>query len=323
MDRTYCYTICEQDLPATVGSYLRKSGYSRHLLTHLKQTPEGILINGIPVFTNRKLSPGDHLRVFLQEEETARVRPQPDQQPLPFPIIYQDEDLILVDKPAGMAVHPSLGHHGTTLADAAAQYFSHIQQPFVFRCINRLDRDTTGLLILACNALSASLLSAQMKLRQIHRTYLAVAEGIAPEYGILDAPIGRVPGSLVERRIDPVNGQQAVTCYRRLATGTYRLPSGDLQDCSLMQIHLKTGRTHQIRVHMASMGHPLAGDTLYNPGTRLLKRQGLHSCLLEFLHPITGSPMRFFSPLPRDMSALFPDAAALGENILWEPQDFH
>ncbi len=305
MDRTLLYRISSEDLPSTVGEFLRRAGYSRHIITLLKRTFHGICLNGDPAFTNRTLTAGDVLSVFLKEEEpSSPVLPVS----LPFPIIYQDEDLLVIDKPSGMAVHPSQDHHDNTLANAAAWYFSRMGEPFVFRCINRLDRDTTGLLILAKNALSAAVLSAQMKERRIRRTYLAAAEGCVPPEGTIDAPIGRVPGSLVERRVDTDCGDRAVTHFSRLALRDVRIPSGEIQTCSLVLLRLETGRTHQIRVHMASIGHPLAGDTLYNPRTKLLKRQGLHSYSLDFFHPVTGERMRFFSPLPQDMASLFPES---------------
>lgn len=305
MDRSVTFRAAPSDAGETLGVFLRKQGVSRHILTTLKRTRKGILLNGEPVFTNRLLSVGDQITIFLRETEP----PSPvEALPLPFPVIYEDEDLLVVDKPSGMAIHPSQGHHDNTLANAAAWHFQQKGEAFVFRCLNRLDRDTTGLLILAKNALSASILSAMLQKRQIRRTYLAAVEGTLPESGVIDAPIGRVPGSLIERRVDPEGGDAARTRYRRLLFRQLPLPGGGQQTCSLAAIRLETGRTHQIRVHMKSIGHPLAGDTLYHPETQLLSRQGLHSCELDFLHPITGKGMHFFSPLPRDMAALFPGA---------------
>ena len=312
MDRSVTFRAGASDAGNTLGVFLRQRGVSRHILTILKRTPEGILLNGEAAFTSRTLSAGDHVTIFVKEAEP----PSPVAAlPLPFPVIYEDEDLLVVDKPSGMAIHPSQGHHDNTLANAAAWYFQQKGESFVFRCINRLDRDTTGLLILAKNALSASILSAMLQKRQIGRTYLAAVEGDLPESGVIDAPIGRVPGSLIERRVDPEGGDAARTRYRCLLCRQLPLPGGGQQTCSLAAIRLETGRTHQIRVHMKSIGHPLAGDTLYHPETRLLPRQGLHSCALDFPHPITGEMMHFFSPLPGDMAALFPGAAGSAGEI--------
>lgn len=167
---------------------------------------------------------------------------------------------------------------------------------FVYRCINRLDRDTTGALILAKNPYSAAVLSAQMKQRQIRRTYLAIVQGIAPEQGTIDAPIGRAADSTIERQVDFANGESAVTHYERLAT---------YHSYSLIELHLETGRTHQIRVHMKYIGHPLPGDFLYNPDYRIIKRQPLHSFQLEFAHPVTGENMCITAPVPEDFADAF------------------
>lgn len=195
-----------------------------------------------------------------------------------------------------MPVHPSIGNYDNTLANGVAWYFKEKGQHFVYRCINRLDRDTTGALILAKNPYSAAVLSAQMKQRQIRRTYLAIVQGIAPEQGTIDAPIGRVADSTIERQVDFANGENAVTHYARLAT---------YHSYSLIELHLETGRTHQIRVHMKYIGHPLPGDFLYNPDYRIIKRQPLHSFQLEFAHPVTGENMCMTAPVPEDFADAF------------------
>ena len=165
-----------------------------------------------------------------------------------------------------------------------------------FRCINRLDRDTSGALILAKNALSAAILSVQMRNRQISRTYLAVVEGIPRQSGTISAPISRAADSVIERRIDFENGESAITHYQLLEVKNNH---------SLLEIHLETGRTHQIRVHMGYIGHPLPADYLYNPVYDTFKRQPLHSLQLKFCHPITGTPMCLMAPVPEDMSNAF------------------
>ena len=165
----------------------------------------------------------------------------------------------------------------------------------MFHCVNRLDRDTSGLLIAALHPLSASLLSGNMAKRKISRTYRALAEGQTDAFGTIRAPIGRKPGSIIQRQIDPEHGAPAVTHYRTLAWG---------EGFSYIELHLETGRTHQIRVHMASIGHPLLGDSLYHPDSAFpMARQALHSFALEFTHPITEKAMRFTAPLPLDMQA--------------------
>ena len=195
-----------------------------------------------------------------------------------------------------MPVHPSIGNYTNTLANAAAFYFQERGEFCPFRCINRLDRDTSGALVLAKNALSAAILSAQMRNREIRRTYLAVVRGVTPPSGTISAPIGRVSDSVIQRQVDPEYGETAVTHYERLAVRN---------DHSLLEIHLETGRTHQIRVHMGYIGHPLPADYLYCPVYDHFKRQPLHSYQLNFLHPLTGKDLCFTAPVPHDMTRGF------------------
>ena len=165
-----------------------------------------------------------------------------------------------------------------------------------YRCINRLDRDTTGLLILAKHAYSAALLSRMVTDRKIHREYLAVTKGVPDVSGIVDAPIGRKDGSTIERQIDFVHGETARTHYELLTSE---------DGYSLVRIWLDTGRTHQIRVHMKYLGYPLPGDFLYCPDYTKIRRQALHSYRLSFLHPISQKPLSFTASLPDDMRAFF------------------
>ena len=195
-----------------------------------------------------------------------------------------------------MPVHPSLGNYTNTLANGVAAYLETKGESCPFRCINRLNRDTSGALILAKNALSAAILSVQMRNRQISRTYLAVVEGIPRQSGTISAPISRAADSVIERRIDFENGESAITHYQLLEVKNNH---------SLLEIHLETGRTHQIRVHMGYIGHPLPADYLYNPVYDTFKRQPLHSLQLKFCHPITGTPMCLMAPVPEDMSNAF------------------
>ncbi|WNV56507.1 RluA family pseudouridine synthase [Oscillospiraceae bacterium NTUH-002-81] len=292
-ERILTYEIQPEDAGRTVAEYLRSRGFSRHLLIRLKTMPDGITLDGVPVLPSHRFffdRVKSLLTIRLREEEASEhIAPVP----LPLTIVYEDEDLLVLDKPPDMPIHPSMGNYENTLANALAYYYEQQERPFIFRCINRLDRDTSGLLIVAKNAYSSVVLSAQMKERHIHREYLAVVQGLAPERGTIDAPIGRQPGSVIERCVDPVNGDPAVTHFTRMAispNGTY----------SLLRIRLDTGRTHQIRVHMGHIGHPLPGDFLYCPDYRHFKRQPLHSHRLSFSHPVTGEEMTFTSPLPED-----------------------
>lgn len=308
MKRILTYPITESDSDQRIYDFLCHHGYSRHIRTWLKQHPGSVRLNGEEALFYFPLKNGDLLEISLEEEHPSENIVPVD---LPIHIIYEDEDLMVIDKPADMPVHPSIGNYENTLANAAAWYFHRQDIPFVFRCINRLDRDTTGLLILAKHMLSGAILSDQMKKRAIHRTYLAITEGKTDPAGTIDSPIGRTDQSLILRQVDHENGDSARTHYlqkcwhpKTFYPETLPVPQDGL---SLVQLQLETGRTHQIRVHMTSIGHPLIGDTLYNPETALMNRQALHSYRLAFTHPVTGVSLEFTSPLPEDMAEFFPD----------------
>ncbi len=293
MQRIIEYTISENIHPVTILDFLKREGFSRHILSSMKNVPDTIILNGCRGFGRSVLSPGDHLMITVPETESGGniIRTKMD-----LAILYEDEDLLVINKPAGMPVHPSMGNYENTLANGIAWYFAEKGEDFVYRCINRLDRDTTGALILARNPLSAAILSVQMKNRQIRRTYLALADGVLPRSGTIDAPIARMEGSVITREINFETGESAVTHYERLAVG---------REYSLAELHLETGRTHQIRVHMKYIGHPLPGDYLYNPDYRRIQRQPLHSYQLEFTHPVTKEPVLFTAPVPEDFISAF------------------
>ncbi|MCD8105454.1 MAG: RluA family pseudouridine synthase [Lachnospiraceae bacterium] len=301
----------------TVEQFLRAKGCSHHVLMHLKRTDGGIIRNGEPVFTNRLVYAGDTISIrIIETSEPGSIQAVS----LPLDIIYEDEDLLVVDKPHDMPVHPSMGNYENTLANAVMYYFSSRDIPFVFRCVTRLDRDTTGLVLIAKNMLSSAILSDMSAHRQIHREYLAITEGVLPESGTIEAPIARAEGSPLLRCVDFESGERAVTHFQRLGIfGKGRKTSVPEASCdarqgkkalpdviSLASVTLGTGRTHQIRVHMKSIGHPLPGDFLYNPDSvcSLAPRQMLHSRRLSFVHPITGESLSFESKLPQDMRQL-------------------
>ena len=258
MKRIFSYTITAQDSDQRIYDFLCHHGYSRHIRTWLKQHPGSVRLNDKEALFYFPLKTGDLLEITLEEEQPSEnIIPVC----LPLHIIYEDEDLMVIDKPADMPVHPSIGNYENTLANAVAWYFQQQNIPFVFRCINR--------------------------------------------------PIGRADHSLILRQVDPDKGDPACTHYlqkcwhpKTFYPATLSVPQDGL---SLVQLQLETGRTHQIRVHMTSIGHPLIGDTLYNPETALLARQALHSYRLAFTHPVTGVPLEFTSSLPADMAEFFPE----------------
>lgn len=294
MERIFEYQITAAEEGRKIGDFLREKGYSRHLIRQLKETEDGLLRNAQPTFTTVALKAGDRIRVRLLEKAEGSEAIMPA--PLPFEIVYEDEDLLVVNKPADMPIHPSFQNHGNTLADALTWHYQQHGEDFVYRCINRLDRDTTGLLIVAKHLLSASILSDMVGKREIHREYLAIVKGIPPENGTISAPIGRKKGSAILREVNFETGEPAVTHFARL-----EIRNG----LSLVSLKLETGRTHQIRVHMSYIGCPLIGDYLYYPECSRISRQALHSHRLSFLHPITGKALSFTAPLPEDMEKAF------------------
>ena len=293
MDRIFHYQITENEQGTTVLDFLRKKGFSRHILSSMKADKEALTRNGQRIGGREQLLAGDHFRVRLLETvDSDGIVPVL----MPLSILYEDKDILVINKPANMPVHPSIGNYTNTLANGVAAYLDAKNEHSPFRCINRLDRDTSGALILAKNAFSAAVLSTQMRNRQIRRTYLAVVEGITPPNGTISAPISRVDDSVIERHVDFLHGEPAVTHYERLETKN---------EHSLLEIHLETGRTHQIRVHMGYIGHPLPADYLYHPEYDCFKRQPLHSLQLEFRHPVTDKSMCLLAPVPEDMCNAF------------------
>ena len=294
MNRTLTYTITASDTATKIEHFLRNKGYSRQLLISLKQEQDSVLVNNKPRYMNERLADGDLLTIHIRENESSeKIEPVS----LPLDILYEDEDLLVINKPAGMPIHPSINNYGNTLANALAYYFESQSKPFIFRCTNRLDRDTSGVTIIAKNQLSSGILSTMVMNHDVSREYLAIVKGTdLPDSGTIDAPIGRMPGSIIERRIDFEHGENAVTHYRVLERKNGH---------SLVSLKLETGRTHQIRIHMKYFGYPLIGDYLYNPDMEHIKRQALHSYRMTFTHPITGTPMDICAALPNDMKRLF------------------
>ncbi len=293
MNRTLTYTLSDQTSPIKIEHFLRTKGYSRQLIVNLKKDPDSVLINGNPRYMNERLHSGDELTIHIRETESSeKILPVC----LPLDILYEDEDLLAVNKPAGMPIHPSMNNYDNTLANALAYYFSRQNKPFIFRCTNRLDRDTSGVTIISKNLLCSGILASMVMNQHVHRQYLAIVRGsLFPDSGTINAPLGRKPGSIIERTIDYEHGEPAVTHYQ-----VVKKENGH----SLLSLYLETGRTHQIRIHMKSIGSPLIGDYLYNPDMEWIHRQALHSHKMSFIHPITGKYMEFTAPMPEDMQRI-------------------
>ena len=291
MNRNIDYIIDEDSAGLRVEQFLRRKRYSGQNLSEIKRMPKSILVNGVHYYMRQELSKGDHLQVRICETQNSEKIPPTK---LPLDIIYEDADLIVLNKPAGMPIHPSLNNYTNSMANALAYYFQSQGKPFIFRCCNRLDRDTSGLTIVSKHLVSGSILSDMTKYREVHREYLAIARGsVTPSEGTIQAPLGRKEGTIIERTVDWEHGEDAVTHYKVVK---------EANGHSLVSLRLETGRTHQIRIHMKYLGYPLIGDYLYNPDMEYMTRQALHSHHMEFTHPITGEHMSFTAPLPEDMT---------------------
>ncbi len=273
--------IVDTEEPVSVKTFLRgRNGISARLLAKLKHREGGITCNGQPIRSIDTVRAGDVL--VLDMGESAAAEPNPS---LHAPIVYENASLVVFDKPAGMPVHESYGHRGDTLANL----FAHLYPELSFRPINRLDKDTSGLCLVAKDAHSANLLQGSCA-----KVYFAVAEGVTDEVGTIDAPIARERESVILRCVR-ADGRPSVTHYRRIAeNGRY----------SLAEVRLETGRTHQIRVHFAYIGHPLAGDDMYGGSTADISRQALHCGRLTFRLPLTGEEVTVEADLPEDIRAL-------------------
>jgi 23S rRNA pseudouridine1911/1915/1917 synthase len=305
MNRHITYKITPSESGVTIEHFLKTKGYSKPIIVHLKKTYEGIVLNGVWGYMRTILNNGDILKVHIIETEPSEniVPSAITYEDFKQMIVYEDDDILVVNKTAALPVHPSKMHYENTLANYCAYYYqvlNPIDGEFVFRCVNRLDKDTSGLVIIAKNMLSSASLYIQQQDNEIHRTYLAIAEGIVPKNGIIDLPISKKEDSAIERCIDMANGDKAVTHYECIDT---KVINGSMY--SLVKLNLETGRTHQIRVHMKAIGHPLIGDFLYNPNLALINRQALHSYRLEFFHPISLQKLCFTQSPPSDFNGIF------------------
>ncbi len=275
----------------------QKLGLSSGMVLRLKKLPDGILCNGEHVTVRRVLHAGDHLRLALEDREDE-INPFLKPKEIPLHILYEDDDILLVDKPAGMPTHPSQGHHEDTLANALAYYLR--DRAYVFRAVNRLDRNTSGVVLTAKNRPAAFFLAKQMQEKKIRKCYFALLDRTPqPEKGRIDLPIIRESSSLILRRIaqpDEIGGQPAMTDYATI--------SASADGFSGVLAEPRTGRTHQLRVHFAAIGCPITGDDLYGHGSSDILRQALHAWALRFVLPRTGTWLTVRAALPHDMRQL-------------------
>lgn len=252
-----------------------------------------VLCNGKPLTKNARLSPGDEVVVTIPETRQPDIAPEN----IPLDIVYEDDDLLVVNKPKGMVVHPAPGHTSGTLVNGLLYHcrgelsgINGVMRPGI---VHRIDKDTTGVIVACKNDASHRALAAQLKEHSITRRYYAIAHGsFSADEGTVNAPIGRHPVDRKKMSINEKNGREAITHYRVLER---------LGNYTWIECRLETGRTHQIRVHMASIKHPLLGDEVYGPGNcpiKHLQGQTLHAGVLGFIHPSTGEYREFSAPLP-------------------------
>ena len=279
-----------------LGVFLRAQGVSAGCIKAVKHQGGGFYADGTPLHTNQPVTPGQTISFALPPERQTSVVPQP----VPFTLVYEDEYAAVLDKPAGIAVHPTLNYPDGTLANGWLYHLGQQGRTGVFRPVNRIDKNTSGLVLCAQSAFAAPALG-----QSVQKCYLAVVEGaLPPGDGAVNAPIGRRTDSIIGRCVCP-DGKPSVTRYTVLASANGH---------SLLACRLLTGRTHQIRVHMAHIGHPLAGDTLYGGHVGHIARHALHCAALRFAQPLTSKTITAQSPLPPDMAQL---CDALGLESGW------
>ena len=272
------FKITKQDDGRQIKDFLKDFGVSSSLLTRLKKTENGVTKNGKFAKTIEPLCEGDVLKIRI---EAHGKMPTPVK--MDIEILYEDEDIIVFNKPSGMPVHESRNHLGDTLSNFAAY---HIGENTAFRAVYRLDRDTSGAVLVAKNELAASKLAGKIK-----KDYYATVSGKIDGDGVIDAPIARCSDSIIKRRVYE-GGEKAVTQYSVISSN---------ENASLVKCNLLTGRTHQIRVHFEYLGHPLLGDDLYGGECEHISRQALHCRDIYFTHPITQENMHIFCDFSDDI----------------------
>ncbi len=297
------YQVINQQYHTIKQLLLQYFQISHRLLIKLKKYKR-IHLNGIPTYIDKTLSIGDIVTIYIDFDEISE-NIVPTQMSLN--IVYEDTELLILNKSYGIPVHPSVSHFNDSLSNGVQFYFSMQQLQRKIRPVNRLDKDTSGLIIFAKNEYVQELLIRQMKDKTFEKRYLALLEGfLTNASGTIDAPIVRKKDSIIEREIS-TQGATAITHYTLLKK--LELPNNgnhqnSIRSLSLVEFRLETGRTHQIRVHSSFLGHPILGDTLYGNASPDICRQALHAYKISFIHPFTKEHMMFSIPLPEDMKTV-------------------
>ena len=289
----YEHTVTNDEVGLTINQILRQNyRFSSRFRTKMKYQSL-VDLNGSPAPGYLRAEAGDIIGVRLPEE-TSDFPPEN----IPLDIIYEDDDLILINKQPGIIVHPTKGHPEHTIANAVMYYMQQTGQSFKVRFANRIDMDTTGIIIVARNANAQNDLSNQMRHNSVIKRYIALVEGrIDEDHFTVDLPIGRPDQVSIRRTVMETGGKDAVTEVQVLE----RFESEEYGPHTLVEVVLHTGRTHQIRVHLSHIGHVIAGDELYGGKTDLIGRQALHAYHIEFTHPATGEYMTFETEYPEDI----------------------
>lgn len=286
------YTIQPNDNFFNVKELLKlKFQISDRLLVKLKKN-KIIWLNSTPTFVDSRLKPFDIVEILIDfEEKSENIIPTQ----MDLNIIYEDEYYIVINKPSGIAIHPSILHYTDSLANGVKFYFEQKNIKKKIRPINRLDKDTSGIVIFAKNEYIQEFLVKEMKKNTFFKEYIAVCEGIfESKIGTINLPIGRKENSIIERCVCS-NGDIAITHYNVLKS---------LKNTSVVHVTLETGRTHQIRVHLSNIGHPILGDTLYGNPSSVINRQALHAYKVKFIHPITGLNVEYIATIPSDIKSI-------------------
>ncbi|MDE3838240.1 RNA pseudouridine synthase [Bacillus methanolicus] len=294
--KTKCFTLTwkidSNEKGILVREFLKEQNISKTALTDIKYHGGKILVNEKEVTVRYQLVTGDELTVIFPEEKPSEGVSGEE---IPLDILYEDEYLLVINKPSGMNTIPSREHPSGSLANALVGYYNKIGLISTSHIVTRLDRDTSGIVLAAKHRHVHHLISKQQKSGLVKRTYEAFAEGfLKQESGKIEEPIARKSNSIIEREVNP-DGQYACTYYKVIKK---------YSSFSHVQLQLETGRTHQIRVHLSYLGHPLLGDDLYGGDTSIIKRQALHCSQLVFFHPFRKKDMEFRAELPEDMRKL-------------------
>lgn len=286
------WDITKADAGKDVKSFLNEKNISKRMLTDIKFSGGTISVNNREVTVRYSLQEGETLSIFFPPEPKSSSLKAED---IPLDIVFEDKDILVVNKPSDMSTIPSREHPEGSLANGIHGYYRSIEIDSAVHIVTRLDRDTSGLVLIAKHRHIHHLLSLQQHKREIKRSYEALAEGMFPlSEGTIDEPIGRKESSIIEREVRQ-DGKKAITHFQVVK---------QFKDFAYLRIELGTGRTHQIRVHMSFKGYPLLGDTLYGGNTEKIPRQALHCHSLSFIHPMTNNHLRFTVPLPEDMGRL-------------------